>query len=117
MGVCASSISSKIRVHPSREKPDQKKVIEIWPGSEGWHLRSFMDGSSRGMVHGDLFKVDILLGGIPSGTFSFQDPHRVIIEDAGMDFLNHPRFKCAQNVQVGTVHVPKCVVKEVYALF
>jgi hypothetical protein len=25
MGVCASSISSKIRVHPSREKPDQKK--------------------------------------------------------------------------------------------
>ena len=50
------------------------------------------------MVPGSLCKVETLVGGIPPGTFSFQDPHRVIIEDAGMDFLNHPRFKCAQNV-------------------
>ena len=69
------------------------------------------------MVPESLCKVEALVGGIPPGTFSFQDPHKVIIEDAGMDFLNHPRFKCAQNVQRGTVHVPKCVVKEVYALF
>ena len=50
------------------------------------------------MVHKSLCKVETLVGGIPPGTFSFQDPHRVIIEDAGMDFLNHPRFKCGQNV-------------------
>jgi len=51
------------------------------------------------MVPESLCKVETLVGGIPPGTFSFQDPHKVIIEDAGMDFLNHPRFKCAQNVQ------------------
>ena len=57
------------------------------------------------MVPERLCKVETLVGGIPPGTFSFQDPHRVIIADAGMDFLNHPRFKCAQNVHGPTVGI------------
>ena len=64
-----------------------------------------MDRSSRPMVPKSLCKVETLVGGIPPGTFSFQDPHRVIIEDAGMDFLNHPRFKCGQNVQRDVPHL------------
>ena len=44
MGVCASSISSKIRVHPSREKPDQKKSHRNLARTQGRHLRSFIDG-------------------------------------------------------------------------
>ena len=57
------------------------------------------------MVPESLCKVEKLVGGIPPGTFSFQDPHRVIIEDADMDFLNHPRFKCAQNVHMMFGHL------------
>ena len=52
------------------------------------------------MVPESLCKVETLVGDIPPGTFSFQDPHRVVIDDAGMDFLNHPRFKCGQNVHM-----------------
>ena len=83
--------AEKYAFTPPVKKQTQKKVTEIWPGSEGWLLRSSTDGSSRDMVPGSLFKVETLVGGIPPGTFSFQDPHKVIIEDAGMDFLNHPR--------------------------
>ena len=54
-------------------------------------IRSCTDGASREKVPESLCKVETPVGGIPPGTFSFQDPHRVIIEDAGMDFLNHPR--------------------------
>ena len=82
----------------------KKKVIEICQDHRAWHLRSSTDGSSRDMVPESLCKVETLVGGIPPGTFSFQDPHRVIIEDAGMDFLNHPRSGARKmsNVMVAT---------------
>ena len=93
--------AAKYAFTPPVKKQTKKKVIEIWQDHRGGIIRSCTDGSSRDMVPGSLCKVETLVGGIPPGTFSFQDPHRVIIEDAGMDFLNHPRFKCAQNeVQV-----------------
>jgi hypothetical protein len=65
------------------------------------------------MVPGSLYKVETLVGGIPPGTFSFQDPHRAAIEDAGMDFLNHPRFKCEQNAQGDAAHLAMLFAKEV----
>ena len=68
------------------------------------------------MMLESLFKVGVLPGGIPPGTFSFQDPHKVIIEDAGMDFLNHPRFKCAQNVQRIVPHLVTSLPQQVDTL-
>ena len=86
----------------------KKKVIdnlENWFGDMARHLRSFVDGSSRAMVYEGLWKVETPVSGIPPGTVSFLYLKIPRNEDAGMDFLNHQRFRCSQNVQRDGGHV------------